>query len=381
MLQNEKNRDLKQKPLLLFSPLDWGLGHTTRSIPLLRAFQDEGWQIVVACASTQKSLLEAEINDLTFVNLPGYRVSYSARGSFTKAKIILQLIKILMQIKRERRWLQHYLRQNSIQAVLSDNRYGLFHPSVPCVFITHQLQPRTGMGRNADKLFQSVLYRFIDRFSTCWIPDNERSPQIADELSHPTKKPSIPLVYLGPLSRLSSTASQPYSYKLLVIISGPEPQRTVFEKQVLDELRKLNDNEPKSGFVLVRGLPGVSGRQSSYPNVTIFNHLESNKMNDLVSRSEFVLCRSGYSSLMDLLKLKKKMILVPTPGQPEQEYLAAYFQENAYAVSFNQSRFSLANALQTAEAFDYNLPEIDTEVYRKVVAEFSRSLILNYPNG
>lgn len=371
MAQNEKNSSVKQKPLLLFSPLDWGLGHLTRSIPILKEFQTRGWQIVVACNSTQKNLLQSEIYGLQFVMLKGYNVHYGRNKLLTRLKLTLQLINILMRIKWENRWLRSYLDRQAVDLVLSDNRYGFFSTRVPSVFITHQLRPITGLGSFADNLIQQFLYRYINRFSRCWVPDNHDTPALAGALSHPTSLPRTQLEYIGPLSRLKAHTPESNSSteRVLILLSGPEPQRTILENIISSQLAAFNTADPSSfNFTLVRGLPGIGHRQLELPGVQSHDHAGAQKLNGLVIDSDLIVCRSGYTTLMDMIKLKKKMILIPTPGQTEQEYLGKYFMNNHFAICFEQRNFSLQHAIEAAKGFPYHHPAGQMENYKHAVA-------------
>lgn len=333
----------KEKPLLLFSALDWGLGHVTRSIPLIRQFREQGWEVIVACDSTQKKIFEAEIYGLRFVELAGYGVLYSSSRTATRLKLLLQLPKILTKIKKERVWLNNFLATHPVKMVVSDNRYGLSHPSVTSVFITHQLRVITGFGDFFDRLLQRFLYKYINKFSECWVPDHE-TDGLAGKLSHPIHKPNIPVKYIGSISRLSickpanflredinasinniqQRSHNEFKYKYCVILSGPEPQRTILESIINKEFKNIKNT------IVVRGIPGV-------------NYVSTSELNKIICESEIIICRSGYTSMMDLIKLKKKIIVVPTPGQSEQEYLAQYLSGKNYVAMVNQDNFSLAS--------------------------------------
>ncbi|MBO9572007.1 MAG: glycosyl transferase family 28 [Chitinophagaceae bacterium] len=343
----------KEKPLLLFSALDWGLGHVTRSISLLREFQEKGWEIIVACNSSQKGIFSAEIDGLKFVNLSGAKINYAATGWLTRFSLALSAPKNLIQIKKETSWVRDFLAENRVDLLISDNRYGFRHPSIQSVFITHQLYVITGFGRIIDRLLQRVLYRHINKFNECWVPDEEING-LAGRLSHPLINPAIPVKYIGYLSRLDicETANPlpwgglspeakggGFIYDYCILLSGPEPQRTILEKKIIKEFSGRNKR-----VILIRGLPDVSELLNA-DSISIINYASSIELNRLICSSEYIICRSGYSSIMDLIKLKKKMILIPTPGQAEQEYLADYLSANKYAVSIRQDEVSFKTIL------------------------------------
>ena len=315
-----------------------------------------------------------EFPQLTFVHLPGYNLKYGKKRWGTVVRIILQTPKILIKINNENTWLNIFLKSQPVDIIISDNRFGLYTPDVHTVFITHQLYIKTGLGKITDRLTQWLNYLRIQRFSTCWVPDYKGGKTLAGKLSHPGKMPAIPVHYIGGLSRLNSCQEQSASIDLLIILSGPEPQRTIFENLLLQSLKY----QPGK-IVLVRGLPGeTSNPIPATDNLTIYNHAPASLLNKLICNSEFVISRSGYTTVMDLLKLGKKSILVPTPGQAEQEYVAAHLYQNRLAYTVSQGHFSLSKALANARSFAYQLPEFPMEEYREVIrgmiAQFRSSI-------
>ena len=361
--------DCKQKPLLLFSCLDWGLGHTTRSIPLIKEFSFLGWEVIVACNSVQKKILEPECPTVRFVDLKGYGLKYGRNRISTRFNLVAQLFKILIRIKYEMRWLKRFSTQNHVSAVISDNRYGFFHTKIPSILITHQLNIRTGFGNFANEIFKKIICKFIRRFTYCWVPDFENFLPLAGTLSQNNEPHPSNIEYLGPFSRFSRcNVSLSYRYDLLVLISGPEPQRTIFEKIILGQCNEVNVK-----VALVRGLPGNIASLTT-TNIEIFNHLDAEQLNKLICESEIVLCRSGYTTIMDLVKLRKKMIVVPTPGQAEQEYLAMHLSKNKIALSFNQHKLSISRALQSASFFPYHFIDHDMNDYKIVVKKFTEKI-------
>src|SRR5205085_1132122 len=171
------------------------------------------------------------------------------------------------KIKYENAWLSTFLKENKVDAVISDNRYGLYHPDVSCIFITHQLNVISGFGPLVDRALQKFLFRFINRFTACWVPDIKINNGLAGILSHPEKMPSIPVQYLGPVSRFEKcTTPVEKKFDVLVIISGPEPQRSIFEKKIFEQ-SALSGKK----IAIVRGLP-QSNKILNNKKVAIFNH-------------------------------------------------------------------------------------------------------------
>jgi UDP-N-acetylglucosamine:LPS N-acetylglucosamine transferase len=239
------------------------------------------------------------------------------------------------------------LRRESIDAIISDNRYGLHSKKIISVFITHQLQIKTPFGKITDKILQKLNYRYIDKFSVCWVPDFKNNNSLAGKLSHPGIFPGIPVHYIGLLSRFAKKETSAF-YKILILLSGPEPQRTILENIILNDLKLYNEKT-----ILVRGLPEEKKIITVSLNVEVHNHLSATELNEKICQSEIVICRSGYSTIMDLARLRQKSIMVPTPGQTEQEYLAEYLFKKKLILKINQKDFSLAQAIEAAGKFPY----------------------------
>lgn len=353
---------------ILVAPLDWGLGHATRCIPLIAELLKLGCKVIIAAEGVQENLLKQEFPDLVFVHLPGYRIKYSSTERFFSLKIILQLPKIFRVIRKEKRWLKRFITHTPVDAVISDNRYGFQRAGIPCVFITHQLLIKAPFAL-AESILQQLNYSLIQKFTACWVPDEKGQVNFGGELSHPKYLPKLPVQYLGGLSRLRKQADYDTKYDLLVILSGPEPQRTLLEKKMLAELDTF------SGAVLfVRGLPRHEKLPTVRGNVTVKNHLASKELEAAFSSSDLIISRSGYTTLMDICKLQKRSILIPTPGQTEQEYLAKHFEQQGWAVSVSQQDFSLQKLLDWAERFEYKLPQLEMLSYKAVVEDFVRTL-------
>lgn len=301
--------------------------------------------MVVACCPKQKKLLQQEFADLRFINLFGYNISYANNKFIFILKIILQIPKILYCIYKENKWLKDYINTNTIDVVISDNRYGLFNKKIKSIFITHQLIIKAGNGF-IENILQKINYSFINKFNTCWVPDFADENNIAGELSHPQKKPKIPVKYIGALSRFNKVETN-IIYDLCVLLSGPEPQRTLLENKLLFQLNHLENKK----ILFVRGLP-TSNDIIEHTNCTIKNHLSGQSLQQAICSSNIVLARSGYTTIMELVHLQKKMILIPTPMQTEQEYLAQYLSNKKMCIYYNQKSIDVVKAFDAAVAFN-----------------------------
>jgi len=357
------------KSRILVAPLDWGLGHATRCIPIIQHLQSLDCEVFIAAEGPIKVLLQSSFPEMQFLELRGFRISLSRNRAGFSFHIISQLPKIIATIYHERRWLKAMIRKYELDAVISDNRPGLYHRSIPCIYITHQLFIKTN-NRITARLAQKLHYHFINKFDQCWVPDMAGELNLAGALSHPDKTPRIPVRYIGPLSRFQKS-DQHKKYALAVLLSGPEPQRTILEEIIKTQLKNYSDP-----VLLIRGLPGNKETILGFnPNVEIENHLNAAELNEALLAAELVICRSGYSTVMDLVLLQQKAILIPTPAQTEQEYLADNLKEKKIFYSCTQEDFNLPEALRLAASFPFLPFETNNELYKTAVDELVNSLI------
>jgi len=353
-----------KKPRVLVAPLDWGLGHATRCIPVIFKLLQQNCEVIVAAEGQVKILLKQEFPGLDFIDLKGYRVQYSHNPYWFTVKLLTQTPKILYRIRAEKRWLSKVIDELEIDMVISDNRPGLNHKKIYCIYITHQLQVKTG-NRFTENIAQKIHYHFINKFNACWVPDDPGKINLAGELSHPSTMPRVPVTYTGPLSRFEK-ATAGNKYDLCIVLSGPEPQRSIFENKLLEDLLSFAGR-----VIFIRGLPGQSPvKTCKNPAVEMINHLPAAALNTLLLQSGIIICRSGYTSVMDLAKLQKKAILVATPGQTEQEYLAAYLQKQQLFMYVEQRHFSLPAALKAFETFPFKVFNFTQNAYEKVIEEW-----------
>lgn len=335
-----------RKHKVLVAPLDWGLGHATRCIPLIHALLNNEHEVLLGAEGAQAALLQQEFPQLKIIPLKGYRVQYSRSKVFFALKLMTQLPEIYKAIRQENQWLKKIIEEEEITCVVSDNRYGLYHTDIPCFLITHQLTIKAPFPW-AEQLLRSINYRFINRFKSCWVPDMAVAPGIAGVLSHPPLMPAVPVHYINLLSRFTK---EPVSekYDLCVLLSGPEPQRSLLEEKILGQLSGIN-----ARVLLVRGRPADSLLPPVPDQVTVVNHLPGKALGTAIQESSLVISRSGYTTVMELLSLQKKMILIPTPGQTEQEYLAGCLLQAGWAMMIQQSSFELKTALAQAQEFTF----------------------------
>jgi uncharacterized protein (TIGR00661 family) len=354
---------IQKKPRILVAPLDWGLGHATRCIPLIRELIQQDADVWIAAERSQESLLRAEFPHLNFLPLAGYRAKYARSGLATTWQILLQTRRFLKTIKNENAWLSSVVEKYHFDAVISDNRFGLYHHSIPCIFMTHQLSIKTAFGKWSESLLRNRNYRYIQKFRECWVPDQESlKDALAGDLSHPGQLPKVPVRYLGTLSRFDLENIPVEKDHLLFILSGPEPQRSILENKIVDQVAHYQGTA-----TIVRALPGNSSIIPSTNTIRFYNHLSSSELNTEMARADYIISRSGYSTVMDLAVMHKKSILIPTPGQTEQEYLARILHEKKMAYTVSQAAFSLESSLINAKVFNYRLPVVNKNEIGSVI--------------
>jgi uncharacterized protein (TIGR00661 family) len=356
------------KKKVLIAPLNWGLGHATRCIPIINELLRQGADVILASDGAAYHLLKAEYPTLPIYTLPAYNIRYPFQNMMLS--MALQIPKILSGYILEHIWLRRFIKKNAIDIVISDNRYGLYNRNVHTIFMTHQLNIQTN-SPFWDFFIRKINHFFIKKFDTCWIPDFEKEPSLAGSLSHGHLPNNLKIKYLGPLSRFIKKDFKK-KYKAIIVLSGPEPQRSILEKKIIAQLEDIaNDMVSASAttpqyevpFILVRGLPDTQHSLPILNKIEIYNFLTTNELNQKIQESELMICRSGYTTIMDLVQLQAKAILIPTPGQTEQIYLAHILEKNKLYYTENQNNMSLKRAFDKAEeytGFDKKLYEDDT---------------------
>ena len=335
-------------PNILLAPLDWGLGHATRCIPVIRYLLAKKCNVTLAAQGATASLLKSNFPELTILPIVGYNVKYSRSGSMLPLKILSQVPKILRAIKEERLWLKRVQKQYQFDLVISDNRYGLKIDGLPSVILTHQLLIKSGAGSLFDQLLQHLHYRILENFDVCWVVDRAGDNGIGGELSHPKKNPANAR-YIGVLSQLELPIVEQDSSegKILVLLSGPEPQRGGLEQQIVSQIIST----PEYSYILVGGKPGGAAPENLPSGTDYYAHRNASELAVLMANAKLVVCRSGYSTLMDLSHIGKKGLLIPTPGQSEQQYLADYLGKQGLFYWRKQSQLNLRTDIPEALKF------------------------------
>lgn len=351
---------MKSPKRILIAPLNWGLGHATRCIPIIRELQQQGHEVWLASDGRALDLLRREFPDLPALELPAYDVRYPRKRLLYF--LILQMPKVVWALIREHRQIESWISEHRIDAVISDNRLGCFTDKAPCVVLSHQLRILTQpplIGKIATFLHRRILRRY----DSCWIPDFEGQTNLSGSLAHHIHLPN--LRYVGPLTRMQA-GHRPEKYDVLAILSGPEPQRSEWERLLIQQTGPLPYH-----CLIVQGKPEKLEQFFPHPHVEVRSFMDSNQLNQAILESRIIVSRTGYSTIMDLAVMGKKAFLVATPGQPEQEYLAEFGQKNGWYYTQDQDQLDLKTALEETEKLPgFAIPDDHGETLRRVLEEW-----------
>ncbi len=357
---------MQPKPLhILISPLDWGLGHASRCIPLIRYLISQGHRVTLAGSGRSLKMLQIEFPNLKSIVVPGFSPTYSMSGN-TILHLFLSIPGFLKSMVSEHCAIRKLLNAEHIDIVISDNRYGFRHKSVKSILITHQVMIKTpGWLRFAEYPLYRLSRLLISRFDECWIPDDAQKPGLSGDLSHKYKLPGN-AGFIGPLSRFENRdlacEQSPADRNIVAIISGPEPQRSIFEELVTQQLREMDVTA-----LIVGGKPESSSTGNTGTKPEILPYMETESLGKAIHSASLVICRSGYSSAMDLQALGAKALFVPTPGQTEQEYLARLYHQQGIALSRQQEQMNLPSDIKEASAYAGFKKKAVTEKYKTVL--------------
>ncbi|MDD3078715.1 MAG: glycosyltransferase family protein [Paludibacter sp.] len=311
---------------ILIAPLNWGLGHAARCVPVIKKYIADGHEVVIAADGFPMEFLQQEFPSVRKIDFPSYTIHYSA-GNTQILAMFRNLPPIISGIRREHKMIRKLQKQEKFDLIISDNRFGLWNHHTKTVYITHQLMIKMPASIKFLEPIAWWLHRqFILKYDECWIPDDAGKKNLSGDLSHKYPLPRN-AHFIGKLSRFLEN-SKPQTIKkkfdVVAVISGIEPQRTIFEHEIIQHYQH-------SGIptLIVCGQP--SSRPTTYHigDVTLTSHLNDQNLIDIFFAAKKIVCRSGYSTIMDLatLNLLHKTKFIPTPGQTEQEYL--YQLQNA----------------------------------------------------
>ena len=318
---------------ILICPLEWGLGHAARMIPLAKKLMARNCRIFIGAGQKHLALFRAELDGVTLIDFPGFNPRYSKYLPQYLA-MLFRTPSLFFQMIREHYLLRKIIFNHNIDIVISDNRLGLWNRSITSVYVTHLPRiPFPGPWKIFEKAGIFFHRWVIAKYDHCLIPDLPGKINLSGDLSHNLRLPAN-VRYTGIISRFDTTDPGTTSFNFphnTVILSGPEPQRSIFRQKILQALK---DSEITT--VILEGRPDkeITGRKDG--NFLFYSHLPASEMKELLATSNFIVSRSGYTTIMDLVFLKRSALIVPTPGQTEQEYLAGYLAARGWFITATQ---------------------------------------------
>lgn len=320
---------------ILVCPLDWGLGHAVRCVPIIRTLVAVGATPVIAADGEPLAYLRNEFPELEYVVFDGVTVKYPEEGGSMIWSMLRQIPAQLCGIRKETDFVERIVAERKIDAIISDNRFGAYSNKVPSVYITHQIHIQTG-NTLTDAVARKIHAWFMVQFVKVWIPDMAENEGISGKLAHGGKIPSH-AEYIGLLTRFGNKmdASKEKKFDVSFILSGPEPQRSLLEQKIIAEAGRF----PRKKMMLVRGK--TSAPVVVPENMQQMTIADAKTVLELYETSEHIVCRSGYTSIMELISAGRSALLVPTLGQTEQEYLAEYLRGKFSFACISQQDFSL----------------------------------------
>jgi len=333
-------------PHVLVSPLNWGLGHATRDIPVIRNLLDHNHEVTIAASGNARAVLGKEFPECRSVEFPDYPVPYS-QSRFFLPKFVASFPLMLKAISDERKNLNRILAQDTYDLIISDNRLGVYSSEIPSVFITHQLHYHLPLIFWPAELLAVAMNGLVHgKYRQIIVPDNPPGPTaLAGKLSRPETEATKKRVFFSGILTSIRRCNVGEDLDYLVLISGPEPQRTQLEKILLPRIHTLEGNS-----VILLGSPSNHALPEQTGSCRIIPYASTRDKENFMNRARCIICRSGYTSMMEIAELgKRHALLIPTPGQTEQEYLSWYYEKQGWFHSQNQYRLDLSADILIAQ--------------------------------
>jgi uncharacterized protein (TIGR00661 family) len=329
---------------IIYGVCSWGLGHATRSLPVIRKLIKEGNELTIISNGRTLELLKKELgNDIEYFDIPDYPMLISENSRQFMAKSVVYWPSFIARIESGLQQLKKILENRKCDRIISDGRYDIYDRKIPSFFMSHQIRIMNPLRiKMFEKGSETFNLFFFKRFAGVIVPDYKDN-DLSGELSHNLRKiDENKLHYIGVLSDFDRRQTKK-DIDYLISISGPEPQRTMLEEKLLSQ---INDLEGKIVVTL-----GKTESQDKFnkKGVETYSFLSKEKREDFLNRSKLVISRSGYSTLMDLAVVGTKALMTPTPGQIEQEYLGQYHNKKGTFYSVYQDKINLKRDVEIAK--------------------------------
>jgi uncharacterized protein (TIGR00661 family) len=323
---------------IIYGICSWGLGHATRSLPIIRRLLKENHEVKIISHDRSLQLLKKELNDtVSYIDLRDYPLLISENKEKFIAKSIIYWPLFIKRMEEGLIQLKKIVDMYSCDCIISDGRYDMYHKEVPSFFISHQIRILNPLNiKIIERGSETFNEFFFKRFNEIIVPDY-KTEDFSGKLSHQLNKiDENKLHYIGILSDFNKkNLKKDIDY--FISLSGPEPQRSILEKKIRTQLSEID-----GAIVMTLGKTEIDVNHKS-TNVKTYSYLSKEKRENLLNRSKMVISRSGYSTILDLAVIGCKALLIPTPGQIEQEYLAEYHNKKNTCYTISQDKMDLKN--------------------------------------
>lgn len=359
---------MKSSKTILVAALNWGIGHATRDIPIINRLIQRGCKVILASDGSALNVWKRTFPNLTHIELPSWNIKYQKKGSFM-LMMASRTPYILKAIQQERKRVRELVKEYQIDGIISDNRFGVIDSSVPNVFITHQVSLKLSKQLQFAEPVMNLFNHFhIKKFDTVWVPDYETQPNLTGDLSH-KHFPNKQTKFIGPISRFIDIWDGKFpepEHDIAIVLSGVEPQRTMLEEKLIEQLKPMTD----LNVILVQGKSSLNNNYEIRDGFRLQSFMDSEELVNTFLKSKYIVCRSGYSTILDLAVLKQTALMIPTPGQTEQEYLGEWMHNENLIVCQNQNEIDIPKAieqLKQTKGFNFEITDI---ALNKAIDEF-----------
>ena len=321
---------------IIYGVCSWGLGHATRSLPVIRKLISEKNNLTIISNGRSLEVLKKELGeDITYVDIPDYPMLLSENTRQFLAKSMVYWPVFIKRIEDGLAALQKILNKKHYDCIISDARYDMYSKQIPSFFISHQMRI---MNPLQIKMFEGAMERFnmffFKRYIGVIVPDYKDN-NLSGDLSHNLKRIDENRIhYVGVLSDFTKKSVKK-DIDYLISISGPEPQRSMLEEKLASQIHELQGN-----VVMTLGKAEEYSIKKK-DQLTTYTFVTKELREELLNKAKMVISRSGYSTLMDVAVVGTKALFIPTPGQIEQEYLSQYHNQLGTFYSVPQDEVDL----------------------------------------
>jgi uncharacterized protein (TIGR00661 family) len=337
-----------QRKKVFISPLNWGLGHATRLLPLIKYLLNKNYVVYIGASGRSRDVLKQEVKDCIFVDFPGYPIKYPKTRFFVTRFMLIILPQMLQAMRKEQLRLRILHQQHDFDVIISDNRFSLALQGVKSLLISHQLRYKLPWPlKQMEWLPEYFNFLHFKKYNKIIVPDRDDRISLSGELSHKMRYlPGNKLYYMGIITELEENVNdQSDIIDYLILISGPEPQRTKFEKIILNQISKLEGR-----VIVALGIP-ERNYKIRIGRAEVYTYLNRLKISSYMRRAKLIISRPGYTTVMEMMASGKRGLFIPTPGQIEQMYLAKYYMDNNWCYSTSQFDLNLINAVKVAKTY------------------------------